>query len=79
MKYLFILFIGLVACKKNYTCECTSTLTMQSTGYVRVDNTSNELKNVSKKRAEELCYDYVKTSNQIPNEVITETVDCKLK
>jgi hypothetical protein len=52
---------------------------MQTTGYIRVDNTTNEIKNVSKKRANELCFDYTKQSNQIPNELITETVNCELK
>lgn len=64
--------LSLASCKKDRTCECTTTMT----GQTSVVTSSTVIKKVKKSEAKTLCQKMSYTNNLTP---YTSTEDCKLK
>ncbi len=74
-----VAFIALSACKKDYTCECTSTDT--SGGNTDVFVETYTLKEVSKKtvKSSSECVSYTNTSTDSDGDVYTSSTVCAIK
>lgn len=74
-----VAFIALSACKKDYTCECTSTDTYGGNTDVSVQTTT--LKEVSKKtvKSSSECVSYTNTYTDSDGDVSTYSTVCVIK
>jgi len=74
-----VAFIALSACKKDYTCECTSTDTYGGNTDVSVQ--TNTLKEVSKKtvKSSSECVSFTDTYTDSDGDVSTYSTVCAIK
>ena len=74
-----VAFIALSACKKDYTCECTSTNTYGGNTDVSVQ--TNTLKEVSKKtvKSSSECVSFTDTYTDSDGDVSTYSTVCAIK
>lgn len=73
-----IIAISFASCKKDRTCECTSTYTSTNGNTTDVSTSSTVIKKIKKSEAKKLCQKqtFTNTSNGNTN---VSTDDCKLK
>jgi hypothetical protein len=80
-KYSFLLLLAaglfFVACKKEYTCECTITQTID--GQTSVSNSTSYLYESSEKKARSECETDVTQNIGLGGMTGSQTVSCRLK